>query len=83
MKAKLELLKPTNMVEYAMEIYQQLNGTDDVPAEMVERKDTILQQLTDLQGAAQPLLDICSTRMHMGWIIRRHMLIMLTIRGRR
>lgn len=61
MRAKLELLKPTNMVEYAMEIYQQLNGTEEVPAEMAERKDLILQQLTDLQVAAQPLLEICSS----------------------
>jgi translation initiation factor 3 subunit E len=61
LKAKLDLLQPTNMVEYAMEIYGQLHETEDIPAEMTERKDKILEQLTELQGEAQPLLEICQS----------------------
>ena len=46
-KARLELIKPTNMVEYAIEIHQELNGGADVPVppEMEAQKQVVYAQI--------------------------------------
>jgi translation initiation factor 3 subunit E len=46
-KARLALVKPTNMVEYAIEIYQELNGGPEVPVppEMEAQKNAVYQQI--------------------------------------
>lgn len=46
-KTRLALVKPTNMVEYAIEIYQDLNGGADapVPAEMTAQRDAVYKQI--------------------------------------
>ena len=31
-KARLELLRHTNMIGYAIDVYKELNGTDETPA---------------------------------------------------
>lgn len=37
-KARLALLKPTNMVDYAIEIHQDIAGTEDTPADMATQR---------------------------------------------
>jgi len=47
-RARLALVKPTNMVEYAIEIYQELNGEGSeipVPPEMEAQKDAVYKQI--------------------------------------
>lgn len=47
-KARLSLLRPTHMVDYAMDIYRELHGEDSpIPAEMEEQKAAVLKQLED------------------------------------
>jgi len=48
--ARLSLLRPTHMVDYAMDIYRELNGEDaDVPAEMEEQKTKVYDKLEELR----------------------------------
>ncbi len=40
-RAKLELLQKTNMVDYAVEIYCELHGTQEAPPAMMERRQEV------------------------------------------
>ncbi|XWS43106.1 hypothetical protein CRYUN_Cryun16bG0073600 [Craigia yunnanensis] len=57
LKAKIELLNKTNMVDYAMDIHKNLYHTDDVPQDMVERRAEVVARLKSLEVAAAPLVD--------------------------
>ena len=57
MKSKIDLLKYTNMVDFAMDIYRQINGTEDVPADMTERRKEVIANLKGLQETAAPIVD--------------------------
>jgi len=57
MNSKIELLKHTNMVDFAMDIYRQINGTEDVPNEMTERRKVVIGNLRELQATAAPIVD--------------------------
>lgn len=57
MQAKLELLSNTNMVDYAIDIHQELHGSDP-PEELVVRRDQVLMVLQALQVQAGPLLKV-------------------------
>lgn len=39
--AKIDLLQKTNMVDYAMDVYCQLHGTEEPPESMVERRGEV------------------------------------------
>ncbi|XP_060177357.1 eukaryotic translation initiation factor 3 subunit E isoform X1 [Lycium barbarum] len=56
LKAKIELLNHTNMVDYAMDIHKSLYHTDDVPQEMMERRVEVVARLKALEEAAAPLI---------------------------
>ncbi|KAA3472103.1 Eukaryotic translation initiation factor 3 subunit E [Gossypium australe] len=56
LKAKIELLNKTNMVDYAMDIHKSLYHTDDVPQDMVERRVEVVARLKALEDAAAPLV---------------------------
>ncbi len=44
--ARLSLLRPTHMVDYAMDIYRELHGQDaSIPVEMEEQKKQVLETL--------------------------------------
>lgn len=50
-KARLSLLRPTHMVDYAMDIYRELHGKDcQIPTEMEQQKKDVLQKLEDLKA---------------------------------
>ncbi|KAJ1461621.1 eIF3 subunit 6 N terminal domain-containing protein [Pelagophyceae sp. CCMP2097] len=61
-RARLELLGPTNMVDYAIEIHTALNGGDpeNGPADMVARRDVVFEEMESLEAktaALRALLD--------------------------
>jgi len=49
--ARLSLLRPTHMVDYAMDIYRELHGdAAEIPNEMEEQKQEVLEKLAELKG---------------------------------
>lgn len=56
LKAKIELLNNTNMVDYAMDIHKSLYNTEDVPQDMVDRRVEVVARLKSLEEAAAPLV---------------------------
>uniref|UniRef100_A0A7N0TV30 Eukaryotic translation initiation factor 3 subunit E n=1 Tax=Kalanchoe fedtschenkoi TaxID=63787 RepID=A0A7N0TV30_KALFE len=56
LKAKIELLNKTNMVDYAMDIHRSLYHTEDVPQDMVERRAEVVSRLKALEESAAPLI---------------------------
>lgn len=55
--ARLELLRPTHMVDYAAECHKALHG--DAPAEMKQQKEQVYKQLETLKNGCEPLLKLC------------------------
>lgn len=54
--ARLSLLRPTHMVDYAMEIYKSIHGeTAEIPREMEEQKQTVYQTLEELKKGCEAL----------------------------
>ncbi|EFN52550.1 hypothetical protein CHLNCDRAFT_138996 [Chlorella variabilis] len=58
--AKLALIEKTNMVDYAVDIYQQLNQTDEVPESLRQRRGEVVAKLKSLEGAVKPITDFLS-----------------------
>jgi translation initiation factor 3 subunit E len=58
MSAKLALLKPTNMADFAVEIYQTLHDTEDVPAEFEDRRGAILDALSYAKNECRLMLEL-------------------------
>ncbi|CAI8615065.1 unnamed protein product [Vicia faba] len=56
LKAKINLLNNTNMVDYAMDIHKTLYHTEDIPQDMVERRADVVARLKSLEDAAAPLV---------------------------
>mmetsp|Transcript_2466 Transcript_2466/g.3490 ORF Transcript_2466/g.3490 Transcript_2466/m.3490 type:complete len:508 (-) Transcript_2466:55-1578(-) len=58
--ARLSLLRPTHMVDYAIDIYKDLHGADsEVPKEMEDQKTTIYQRLEELEKGCKALHELC------------------------
>ncbi|KAL4421607.1 hypothetical protein ABPG75_010898 [Micractinium tetrahymenae] len=58
--AKLALIEKTNMVDYAVDIYQQLNQTDEVPEALVARRSDVVSRLKSLESAVRPITEFLS-----------------------
>ena len=59
--ARLALLRPTNMVDYAIDTYKVVHGEDaTTPKDMEEQKAQVFKQLEDLEKGCKPLSDLCS-----------------------
>ena len=60
--ARLSLLRPTNMVDYAIDIYKQIEGDEGaaVPKEMEEQKNNVLKQLEELESQCKALQELCA-----------------------
>ncbi|CAN0008763.1 unnamed protein product, partial [Heterosigma akashiwo] len=60
-KARLDLLAPTNMVDYAMEIHANLHKGEKgykVPEEMTKRRQEVLDQMAELKQSAARSIEI-------------------------
>ncbi|XP_010279582.1 PREDICTED: eukaryotic translation initiation factor 3 subunit E [Nelumbo nucifera] len=51
LKAKIELLNKTNMVDYAMDIHKSLYHTEEVPQDMVDRRVEVFERLKSPEAA--------------------------------
>ena len=59
--ARLALLRPTHMVDYAIDTYKIVNGeTAQIPPEMEEQKSEVFKQLEEVEKGCKPLADLCS-----------------------
>lgn len=59
-QARLELLKPTHMVDYAMDIYREVHGEDaPIPPEMEEQKAGVFKELEELRDGQTKLDELC------------------------
>ncbi|XP_043725172.1 eukaryotic translation initiation factor 3 subunit E-like [Telopea speciosissima] len=56
LKAKIELLNKTNMVDYAMDIHKSLYHTEEVPQDMIDRRVEVVARLKSLEESAAPLI---------------------------
>jgi hypothetical protein len=58
--ARLSLLRPTHMVDYAMDIYKSVHGEKaEVPKEMQEQKDGVYKELERLRKGCEVLENLC------------------------
>ena len=55
---KLQLLSNTNMVDFAIDVYQRLNPNDKVPQFLYDKRQEVVGQLKHLQTLTEPVLDI-------------------------
>eukprot|EP00242_Pyramimonas_sp_CCMP2087_P005245 CAMPEP_0198199476 /NCGR_PEP_ID=MMETSP1445-20131203/2769_1 /TAXON_ID=36898 /ORGANISM="Pyramimonas sp., Strain CCMP2087" /LENGTH=431 /DNA_ID=CAMNT_0043869333 /DNA_START=64 /DNA_END=1359 /DNA_ORIENTATION=+ len=60
LQAKIELLQKTNMVDFAMDIYKNLNNTEEVPKDMTDRRTEVVKKLKSSQEGALPLVQFLS-----------------------
>lgn len=59
-QARLELLKPTHMVDYAMDIYREVHGEDaEIPQEMEDQKAEVLKKMEELRDAQIKMDELC------------------------
>jgi hypothetical protein len=56
LKAKIALLQKTNMVDFAMDIHKDLYSTEEVPADMTQRRADVVARLRVLQKAVDPVI---------------------------
>lgn len=61
--ARLALLRPTHMVDYAIDIYKGLHGENvAVPPEMEQQKTEVYQRLEELRKGCKPLDELCQNK---------------------
>jgi translation initiation factor 3 subunit E len=58
MKAQVDLLAQTNMVDYAIDLHKELTGTEDEPSYLVDRRDEVLEEMEEMKGKVQQLLEL-------------------------
>jgi translation initiation factor 3 subunit E len=57
--ARLALLRPTHMVDYAIDTYGAVHGEGaDVPKEMEEQKSQVFKRQEEMEEGCKPLLDL-------------------------
>ena len=57
--ARLSLLRPTHMVDYAIDIYKTVHPDGQVPVDMQEQKTSVYQRLEDLEKGCKALHELC------------------------
>lgn len=58
LKAKLDILSKTNMIDYAIDIRKQLYPDEEVPEDLKQRRVHVVAQLQELQQEVEPILKI-------------------------
>jgi len=57
--ARMRLLKPTNMIDYAIDTYRELHGTDaTIPSEMETQKAEVFDKMEELRAGCKVLDDL-------------------------
>jgi len=57
-QGKLQILFRTNMVDLAMDIHKALHGTDDVPKNMADRREEVVELMQQLSAEVAPILEL-------------------------
>ena len=59
-QARLELLKPTHMVDYAMDIYREVHGENAaIPQRMEDQKAGVFKELEELREGQMKFDELC------------------------
>ncbi|CAH1115815.1 unnamed protein product [Psylliodes chrysocephalus] len=58
LKAKLDILSKTNMIDYAIDIRKQLYPDDEIPDDLKQRRSHVVSQLQELQQEVEPILTV-------------------------
>ncbi|CAH2014368.1 unnamed protein product [Acanthoscelides obtectus] len=58
LKAKLDILSKTNMIDYAIDIRKELYPEEEVPEDLKERRSHVVAQLHQLQEEVEPILKV-------------------------
>lgn len=58
LEGKLELLSNTNMVDFAIDVYQRLHPDNEAPPELYDKRQVVVAELRQLQAVTEPVLDI-------------------------
>ena len=57
-RQKLELLTKTSMVDSAITVFKEVNGTNDVPAELLAKREQVVARLSQLRDECQDVLTL-------------------------
>ncbi|GKY95194.1 hypothetical protein MPSEU_000482600 [Mayamaea pseudoterrestris] len=61
--ARLSLVRPTHMVDYAIEAYKKLHGDNaDIPDDLVQQKDRVFVELEELRKGCEELDKLCNDK---------------------
>lgn len=61
--ARLALLRPTHMVDYACDVLKSVHGDDaDIPQEMLDQKQKVFADLEKLGTACEPFQKLCENK---------------------
>lgn len=53
----LETVNRTNMIDYTTDIRKRLSLTESMPEELIQKRQTVLDKLKELQADIKPLMD--------------------------
>ncbi|CEJ01650.1 hypothetical protein G6F70_000309 [Rhizopus microsporus] len=58
LKAKYDLFKNSNMVDFVVDLYKKLNKTEETPKEFAEKRESVLARMEDLRTKAQKVMEV-------------------------
>ncbi|KAJ2297893.1 eukaryotic translation initiation factor 3 subunit E, partial [Coemansia sp. RSA 2706] len=58
LKAKVDLLSHTGMVDYTGELYKQLHNVDTLPAEFEQKREQVIKQLLDSEQQTKHIREV-------------------------
>jgi translation initiation factor 3 subunit E len=58
MKLLLQLLKPTNMIDFVGDLHKRVHGLDDIPDEYKQRREEVLNKRDQLEAATKKISDL-------------------------
>ena len=60
--ARLVLLRPTHMVDYAIDIYKELHPSAEIPQEMLDQKQKVYQDMEELKKGCSKLNELAQNQ---------------------